>query len=39
MKREINHENFEELNRLAEKVECDLTLVGATAIEDKLQVC
>ena len=37
-KREINHENMEELNRLADKIECDLILVGASAIEDKLQV-
>lgn len=29
----------EELNRMAEKLERDLELVGLTAIEDKLQVC
>lgn len=34
----MSESSFETLNRLADEFERDLTLVGATAIEDKLQV-
>lgn len=37
-KQEMSESSFETLNRLADEFERDLTLVGATAIEDKLQV-